>query len=228
MGHLGRCEAQQHEHPGASDVRPAHAAKQALRVMHIHQTEEAPQSRFSPPFARFDRRMTKPQPTYDLTLLLDTAATADERKKVLKDTEAAIAKGGEVISKHDWGTRATTYEINKKTDAEYHLMQFHGSTELLEQLNRTLRITDGVLRFRIIKLAPGVGTPPDLKSAPAITTPVAEEAPETPSYDPGAEQVAQFEAESDAVAIDEAPPADPAPAEADADAAEPAPAADPA
>jgi small subunit ribosomal protein S6 len=155
--------------------------------------------------------MTKHRPTYDLTLLLDTAATADERKKILADAEAAITKGGELIGTHDWGTRATTYEIDKKTDAEYHLIQFHGSPELLDQLKRTLRITDGVLRFRIIKLAPGVGAPPDLKSAPAVA-PAAEEAPAAPSYDPDAEQVAQFEAESDAVAIDEGTVPEPAPA----------------
>src|SRR4051812_23483283 len=101
--------------------------------------------------------MSKPQPTYDLTLLLDSSATDDQRKKVLKDTEATIAKAGEVIGKHDWGTRATTFEINKKTDAEYHLIQFHGTPDLLSDLNRTLRITDGVLRFRVIKLANGVG-----------------------------------------------------------------------
>ena len=47
------------------------------------------------------------------------------------------------------------YEIHKTKEAEYHLLQFHGSAELLAQLDRTLRITDGVTRFRIIKLAPG-------------------------------------------------------------------------
>ncbi|HTC72837.1 MAG TPA: 30S ribosomal protein S6, partial [Solirubrobacteraceae bacterium] len=56
--------------------------------------------------------------------------------------------------------------IEKKTSAEYHLMQFHiGEIELLSSLNRTLRITDGVVRFRIIKLAPGVPEAPNVPSA---------------------------------------------------------------
>ena len=59
------------------------------------------------------------------------------------------------MSEHDWGTRALAYEIRHKTDAEYHLLQFHGPAALLASLQRTLRITDGVVRFRIIKLAPG-------------------------------------------------------------------------
>jgi small subunit ribosomal protein S6 len=129
--------------------------------------------------------MAKTPATYDLTLLLDSGASDDQRAKVLKDTEAAIAKKGEVIGTHDWGTRATTYEVRKKADAEYHLIQFHGTPELLADLNRTLRITDGVLRFRVIKLAPGVGEPPDLKSAPVVA-PASEEqseAPAAPRYD---------------------------------------------
>jgi small subunit ribosomal protein S6 len=39
-------------------------------------------------------------------------------------------------------------------------MQFHGPAELLANLQRTLRITDGVVRFRIIKLEPGTPAPP--------------------------------------------------------------------
>ena len=46
----------------------------------------------------------------------------------------------------------------------------------LRSLEHTLRITDGVQRFRIIKLAPGVGSPPDLASAPA-TAPSSDETP---------------------------------------------------
>ena len=52
-------------------------------------------------------------------------------------------------------------------DAEFHLLQFHGNRELLERLDRTLRITDGVVRYRIIKLRPGTPAAPDLRSVPA-------------------------------------------------------------
>jgi small subunit ribosomal protein S6 len=121
--------------------------------------------------------MPKHKPTYDLMLLLDTAIDAEARTKILADATAHITQLGEVVGAHDWGTRQTTYEVGKnKKDAEYHLIQFHGTPELLATLNRTLRITDGVNRFRIIKLANGVGAPPDLKATPAvIPTPVEEQ-----------------------------------------------------
>lgn len=144
---------------------------------------------------------------YDLMLLLSTSAPDDVRAKIRADVEASIAAGSGAIERNDdWGTRPLTYQINHQAEAEYHLLQFTGPASLLETLSHSLKITDGVLRFRIIKLANGVGAPPDLKSAPAIT-PVADEyeALAAPSYDPDAATVERFEAESDAVAIDEAP-----------------------
>jgi small subunit ribosomal protein S6 len=71
-----------------------------------------------------------------------------------------IGNGGSIVGKHEWGPRAMAYEIRHKTDAEYHLIQFHASAPLLENLQRTLRITDGVVRFRIIKLERGTPEPP--------------------------------------------------------------------
>ena len=52
-------------------------------------------------------------------------------------------------------TATTVYEVRKHTEADYHLIQFRGPSSLLEQLDHNLKITDGVLRFRIIKLRPG-------------------------------------------------------------------------
>ncbi len=102
--------------------------------------------------------------TYDLTLLLDSNADADRRQKIVSDAQALIGEHGSVASTHDWGVRPTTYEIDKHESAEYHLIQFTSPEPrpLLEELDRTLPITDGVLRYRIIKLKPGVGPVPDL------------------------------------------------------------------
>jgi small subunit ribosomal protein S6 len=107
--------------------------------------------------------MTLPAPTYDLMLLLDPQAEEDTRTKIVADTRAAIEAQGEFLRHDEWGDRALTYPIDRKTTAEYHLLQFHaGTPELLNGLDRTLRITDGVIRFRIIKLAPGVPDAPDV------------------------------------------------------------------
>jgi small subunit ribosomal protein S6 len=127
--------------------------------------------------------MTMPAPTYDLVLMLDTLAEESTRAKIVADTRAAVESQGELLRYDEWGERPLTYPIRKKASAEYHLLQFHASsTELLSGLDRTLRITDGVLRFRIIKLAPGVPDAPDMRSSaaparPAETEPTSEVPP---------------------------------------------------
>jgi small subunit ribosomal protein S6 len=113
--------------------------------------------------------MTLPAPIYDLTLLLDPQAEESARAKALADTQASIESRGELVRHDDWGERPLAYPIERRKSAEYHLLQFHtADKELLSGLERTLHITDGVLRFRLIKLRPGVPAPPDMRSgAPA-------------------------------------------------------------
>jgi len=127
--------------------------------------------------------------TYDLMLILDPQVEADARARIVTETRGAIEAQGELARYDEWGERPLAYPIERRASGEYHLFQFHPArTELLSGLDRTLRITDGVLRFRIIKLKPGVPDAPDMRGAapsarrPEPETPPA--APETPSAEP--------------------------------------------
>jgi hypothetical protein len=113
------------------------------------------------------------------------------------------------VGKHDWGARALAYEIRHKGEAEYHLFQFNATPALLERLHRTLRLTDGIVRFRIIKLAPGTPDPPTVRPEPPRAA--AEEEAAAP---PAESEAAPAPAEAaPAEAPTEAPtPAEPAPA----------------
>jgi small subunit ribosomal protein S6 len=110
--------------------------------------------------------VTPPAPTYDLIVLLDTQAEEQVRARVLEEVRSMIGSGGEMVRHDEWGERALTYPIARRTHAEYHLFQFHASTpQLLGELDRSLRIADGVLRFRVIKLKPGTPAAPELSGA---------------------------------------------------------------
>jgi small subunit ribosomal protein S6 len=101
-------------------------------------------------------------------VLLDPQVEESTRAKIVADAIAAIEAQGELLRHDEWGERPLTYPIEKKTGAEYHLLQLHaGETDLLSSLDRSLRITDAVLRFRIIKLKPGVPDAPDMRSSSA-------------------------------------------------------------
>ena len=109
-------------------------------------------------------RMAKEAPLYDLMLLLSTSAEDEQRKKILADVESSISgAGGSIERNDDWGERPMAYEIRHQPAADYHLLQFKAPPTLIEELSHTLRITDGVVRFRVIKVRPGT---PDAPSSP--------------------------------------------------------------
>jgi len=95
---------------------------------------------------------------YDLVLLLDPAADDERRGQIRADAEAAVTAQGTLELAQEWGQRPMTFEIDHKPEAEYHLIQFTGPPALVDELGRSLRIADGVLRHRIIRVRPG--TPP--------------------------------------------------------------------
>ncbi len=128
-------------------------------------------------------RMTLAAPTYDLVLMLDPAAEDEARAKILADAREAISTQGELLRDDDWGDRPLAYPIDHKTAAEYHLLQFHApDSALLSGLERSLSITDGIIRFRIIKLKPGTPAAPDMGSARPAQT----EAPVETAAEPAA------------------------------------------
>jgi small subunit ribosomal protein S6 len=127
--------------------------------------------------------MAETAPIYDLMLMLSVEAGEDQRAKILKDVESAISKaGGSIERNDDWGRRPMTYQIRHQPESEYHLLQFKAPPTLIEDLSHTLRITDGVLRFRVIKVRPG--TPEAPSSPPPVVAAAASAAPAAPSREP--------------------------------------------
>ena len=111
--------------------------------------------------------MTLPAPTYDLVLLLDPQAEEAARAKILADARAAIEAQGEFLRQDDWGDRALDLPDRSQSRRRVPPAAVpRRDTAAAGALDRTLRITDGIMRFRIIKLKPGVPDAPDVLAAP--------------------------------------------------------------
>jgi small subunit ribosomal protein S6 len=148
--------------------------------------------------------MADTKPIYDLVLLLDLGADDERRAKIVADARAAISAAGELLGDQAWGTRPLAYEIDHREAAEYHLLQFSGPASLIDALEHSLRITDGVIRYRVIKLP--AGSTPVAASAPPAPAPAESPAPSVaPAETPSAQDVAAAEPAADAD-----PPAEPA------------------
>ena len=101
---------------------------------------------------------------YDLMLLVDPNAPEERQTQIIDQVRSMIEGEGNIVGEHDWGLRKLAFEMDHRGEASYRLFQFEGENPLLERLGHTLKITDGVLRFRIIKLKPGSPPPPEPRS----------------------------------------------------------------
>ena len=127
--------------------------------------------------------MAEQPPLYDLVLLLSATAPEEQRTKILADVESEITgAGGSIERQDDWGQRPLAFRINHQPEADYHLLQFKAPPTLIETLSHDLRITDGVVRFRVIKNIPG--TPPAPDSPPPVVATAAAPASGGPESTP--------------------------------------------
>jgi small subunit ribosomal protein S6 len=100
---------------------------------------------------------------YELVLMIDPGLEESARDQLAQDARGRIESGGTLKHEDTWGLRKMAYEIRQRTEADYRWYRFEASPELLEGLDHNLKITDGVLRFRIFKVdpeAPVLGAPP--------------------------------------------------------------------
>jgi small subunit ribosomal protein S6 len=50
-----------------------------------------------------------------------------------------------------WGKRPLAYEINKRKEGYYVLVEFSGESTTVDELDRILTLSDEVLRFKILR-----------------------------------------------------------------------------
>ena len=90
---------------------------------------------------------------YEILLMLDPDLPDQRQEEILTRIRALVEDGGGKWVRHDaWGRRRLAYEINKKADGIYHLLEFDATPETLEELSRILKITDGVMRHMAVRL----------------------------------------------------------------------------
>ncbi len=111
-----------------------------------------------------------PEPReYELVLMLDPGLEDSARDKLAEDVRKRIETDGSLKHEDTWGMRKLAYEIRQRTEADYRWLRFEAQPELLNQLDHSLKIADGVLRFRIFRVDPKspVIAPPAASAASA-------------------------------------------------------------
>ena len=69
---------------------------------------------------------------------------------LIEKFKALIEQNGTLDSIDEWGKRKLAYAINYITEGYYVLISFTSAPEFPKELDRILRITDGVIRSMIV------------------------------------------------------------------------------
>ena len=81
-----------------------------------------------------------------------SVANGEEATAALKEKiNDLIAKNGTIESVDDWGKRRLAYLINDEAEGYYVLFNYQATPEFPAELDRVVKITDGVLRSLIVK-----------------------------------------------------------------------------
>lgn len=90
---------------------------------------------------------------YELMLVLRPDAP-DERAAAVIDrtTRYVVASGGQIVKVAPWGRRRLAYPIDRYREGSYHIVVFESPAEAIAELERSLQITEDVLRSLVTRV----------------------------------------------------------------------------
>lgn len=89
---------------------------------------------------------------YELTYIINPVLEDDEYKGIIEKYSTFIEdNGGEIDEVDEWGIRKFEYEMDNKTSGFYVNAYFESPGDLIDKLERTLRIDDNIMRYLTLK-----------------------------------------------------------------------------
>jgi len=90
---------------------------------------------------------------YELMLIL-RPDTADDRVQQILDrtTRGIAASEGQIVKVSPWGRRRLAYPISGHREGSYFIVIFEAPSDAIEELERSLNITEEVMRHLIVRL----------------------------------------------------------------------------
>ena len=89
---------------------------------------------------------------YELTYIINPVLEDEEFEEIVEKFTGVIRdNGGEIDEVDEWGIRKFEYEMEGKSSGYYVNAYFTAPGELIEKLERSLRIEDNVMRYLTLK-----------------------------------------------------------------------------
>jgi small subunit ribosomal protein S6 len=89
---------------------------------------------------------------YETMIVFDTSVDAQAIQIALdRALETIRTNGGTPGTIDRWGKRPLAYEVNKRKEGYYVLVEFSGESVTVDELDRILTLSDEVLRYKILR-----------------------------------------------------------------------------
>lgn len=88
---------------------------------------------------------------YETIFIVDSSIGEEAVKIVVEKFVNLIKEAGEINKVDEWGNKRLAYKIKDKLDGYYVLVLFDADTEFPQELERIYKITEGILRYLIIR-----------------------------------------------------------------------------
>jgi small subunit ribosomal protein S6 len=107
---------------------------------------------------------------YEVMVILEPALEESAVQQLInRSTELLTKSSGTVNRVEKWGKRRLAYELNHRTEGYYVLFDVTSDVAPIDELDRTLRLADDVLRHKIVRIPEQAAG----RKLPAGTTPAA-------------------------------------------------------
>ena len=94
--------------------------------------------------------MAKINANYEAMYILDPSLNEEAVAALVAKFKAVVEANGTVSEVDEWGKRRLAYPINDLNEGHYVLMTFTSEPSFPKELDRVLRITDGIMRSLIV------------------------------------------------------------------------------
>ena len=94
--------------------------------------------------------MAKLNANYEVVFILNPNLSEEDTAALVTKFKSLVEQNGTLAEVDEWGKRHLAYPINDLTEGYYVLMTFESKPEFPRELDRILRITDGVMRSLIV------------------------------------------------------------------------------
>ncbi|HHV19078.1 MAG TPA: 30S ribosomal protein S6 [Thermoanaerobacterales bacterium] len=89
---------------------------------------------------------------YETIFIVDPEFETDAVQELVEKFKGLVeGQGGQITEVDEWGKRRLAYPINDRQEGYYYLMNFTANPETAQDLERVYKITNGLMRYLIIK-----------------------------------------------------------------------------